>query len=368
MENLGKNIYYSLCKVCKIALLPLLFSVATIVVNAQTPGDWTPSGGGTSTTTPDAVGVGTTLPVGWQEIQYCDDDENGLVITKNSCPLSPNETYPLTFDGMLEPVFNDGEGNPSGIPYPTPDFTLRQFGSLGNTSPMLWARVENNPSFNGLTSGTYSSRFIVTPTGKVGVNIEMPRATFDVKSIGGYNYPGLIIGRQKLGSPSKTRHTMFIPLLEENGYSPISKKSDQGIFFTDGNGPEGENQNGSFVIAPWVESTNTTAGGLRIDEEGNLEVHGTTRATKLKVEAKWWSDFVFADDYELMSLSKLEKFIDSNKHLPNVPCEEEVMEEGLDVAEMQAIQQQKIEELTLYIIELEKKMKLLEQKLDIISD
>ena len=58
-----------------------------------------------------------------------------------------------------------------------------------------------------------------------------------------------------------------------------------------------------------------------------------------------------------MSLTDVEKFINENKHLPNVPSEATLKETGLDVGEMQAIQIQKIEELTLYTITQEKKIK-----------
>jgi len=85
-------------------------------------------------------------------------------------------------------------------------------------------------------------------------------------------------------------------------------------------------------------------------------IYGTLRATKMNVDAKWWADFVFDADYELKSLAEVEAFIVENKHLPDVPSEEEVLANGLDLGEMQAIQQQKIEELTLYIIQQQKQM------------
>ena len=151
---------------------------------------------------------------------------------------------------------------------------------------------------------------------------------------------------------------MFIPLLHTDGYNSISQQYDQGMFFTDGKGSGGSNANGSYVIAPWADPNSALSpGGLRIDAQGNLQVHGTTRTTQLNVNLKWWSDFVFEQDYKLMSLNELEKFINENKHLPNVPSENELKEAGLDVAEMQAIQIQKIEELTLYTIAQEKEIK-----------
>lgn len=75
-----------------------------------------------------------------------------------------------------------------------------------------------------------------------------------------------------------------------------------------------------------------------------------------------WSDYVFEKDYKLPSLTEVEKFVIKNKHLPNVPSAQEVVENGIDVAKMDAKLLEKIEELTLYIIQLEKEVNLLKIK------
>lgn len=67
-----------------------------------------------------------------------------------------------------------------------------------------------------------------------------------------------------------------------------------------------------------------------------------------------WADYVFDEDYELMPLEEVNTFIQTNKHLPGVPSAEEMVETGLNVAEMDAKLLEKIEELTLYMIELKK--------------
>ncbi|TAG00241.1 MAG: hypothetical protein EAZ44_09605 [Cytophagia bacterium] len=67
-----------------------------------------------------------------------------------------------------------------------------------------------------------------------------------------------------------------------------------------------------------------------------------------------WADFVFEKNYKLKSLKEVEQFIIKNKHLPDVPSAQTIQKEGIDIAEMQKIQMQKIEELTLYLIELKK--------------
>ncbi len=77
-----------------------------------------------------------------------------------------------------------------------------------------------------------------------------------------------------------------------------------------------------------------------------------------------WADYVFANDYQLMPLADVENFIKEKSHLPNVPSAKEMQANGLDVVEMAAKQMEKIEELTLYIIALDKKNKELETKIN----
>lgn len=67
-----------------------------------------------------------------------------------------------------------------------------------------------------------------------------------------------------------------------------------------------------------------------------------------------WSDYVFAEGYKLKSITDLEAFVKANKHLPNVPSAQEVVNDGIDIAKMDAKLLEKIEELALYIIELKK--------------
>ena len=83
-----------------------------------------------------------------------------------------------------------------------------------------------------------------------------------------------------------------------------------------------------------------------------LAVEGTIGAREVKITTDAWADFVFEDDYNLMSLKELESFIQENKHLPEIPTTAEVKENGIPVGEMNSKLLQKIEELTLYIIKL----------------
>lgn len=77
-----------------------------------------------------------------------------------------------------------------------------------------------------------------------------------------------------------------------------------------------------------------------------------------------WSDFVFNEGYILKKLTDVESFVKKNKHLPNMPSAAEVAEKGYSQHDMNKLLLQKIEELTLYTIEQEKKIERLEKEID----
>lgn len=87
-----------------------------------------------------------------------------------------------------------------------------------------------------------------------------------------------------------------------------------------------------------------------------LTVNGNIKAKKLIVSQAGWPDYVFAPQYELKPLSAVESFIKKYKHLPDVPTEEQISENGLNVGDTQVLLLRKIEELTLYVIELKKEL------------
>ncbi len=93
-----------------------------------------------------------------------------------------------------------------------------------------------------------------------------------------------------------------------------------------------------------------------------LAVQGTIVAQEVVVVADGWADFVFEEDYELMPLNELEASIAQNGHLPGVPSEEEVAANGVSLNDLQVTLLQKVEELTLYVLELNDKNQQLQQQ------
>lgn len=95
-----------------------------------------------------------------------------------------------------------------------------------------------------------------------------------------------------------------------------------------------------------------------------LTVNGGILAEEVKIISSVGADFVFSKNYKLPELSQIDKYIKENKHLPDIPSAEEMKTNGLDMGEFQIKLLQKIEELTLYVIELEKKNKEIENRLN----
>ncbi len=99
------------------------------------------------------------------------------------------------------------------------------------------------------------------------------------------------------------------------------------------------------------------------DLTGNaLAINGKITAKEVEVTLDGWPDYVFSDDYELSPLSEVEIFVKENKHLPGIPSEKEIIENGLSVGQMNQKMMEKIEELTLYVIELQKEVERLKNK------
>lgn len=95
-----------------------------------------------------------------------------------------------------------------------------------------------------------------------------------------------------------------------------------------------------------------------------VEANGLTRARKIKVDADVWADYVFEADYKLMPLADVESFLKEHKHLPSIPSEKVMKEEGIDLAEMNVKMMEKIEELTLYLIQQNKELEKVKAELE----
>ncbi len=96
---------------------------------------------------------------------------------------------------------------------------------------------------------------------------------------------------------------------------------------------------------------------MSLDPHGLLQLKGNMHAKRIKVTQEIWPDYVFEPEYRLPPLTEVASYIQENKHLPGVPSAKEVATNGLDLGQTQSTLLQKIEELTLYLIEQHKSSK-----------
>ncbi|MCW3789219.1 hypothetical protein [Plebeiibacterium sediminum] len=94
--------------------------------------------------------------------------------------------------------------------------------------------------------------------------------------------------------------------------------------------------------------------------KGGLTTNGIIKAPEIKVEAQT-ADFVFADNYQLKSLTDVEAYIKEHKHLPEIPSAKDMGASGVNLSEMNKLLLQKIEELTLYAIDKDKEVSTLKE-------
>jgi hypothetical protein len=242
-------------------------------------------------------------------------------------------------------------------------------------------RTPNTTSGTGLVfrldAGFGSTeRMRITSAGNVGINIAAPTEKLQVNG-----------GALKLSSSNSYGGPMMLfaasPTAGYVGdwgieYVPTGNKGLN--FWKPFGSPNGGNNylfladNGNIGVRTDVPSANFTVNGnvligdpaTALPAGYKLYVQTGILTEKVKVAVAGsinWADYVFAKDYKLRDLGELEAYINANKHLPNIPSADEMVENGLDVATMDAKLLEKIEELSLYIIEQNKRIEKLEQKI-----
>ncbi|MDI9311413.1 MAG: hypothetical protein QM535_14470 [Limnohabitans sp.] len=121
------------------------------------------------------------------------------------------------------------------------------------------------------------------------------------------------------------------------------------------------------IALRWDNGGKVIIGGPSLTTPGDYSLYVEkgilTSLIKVAVpNSSYWSDYVFAKDYQLKPLEEVESFVNKNHHLPNIPSANEVVKNGINLGEMDAKLLEKIEELTLYMIQLNKKVTLLENE------
>jgi len=171
---------------------------------------------------------------------------------------------------------------------------------------------------------------------------------------------GNVTSYQATGLTASTSYDFTVTALdtaanESTTSNVVSVTTDSGS----GGGSTGSVWSESGSVASY--SGSVAIGTSTVPSGYKLAVDGHIRTREIRVDQDTWPDYVFSGDYELMSLEKLKKYIDEHGHLPNIPSAREVETNGMELGRMDRLLLEKIEELTLQIINLEEEMKILKK-------
>lgn len=270
----------------------------------------------------------------------------------------------------MDPPYLYYNGGNVGIGTSTPEEKLGVNGAMQLLDPndnnrKMWlgyfSDFTNQYSFiNSWDQSAFTFRNLLLYASKVGVNTTVPIQDFDINGrlnirkgvIQNYDpaNPILVNGTEDLGLYS-TRQGFNIRIVTKQ--APIQ-------FYTNGLfAPVG----GEIPAMQITQNGNVGIGTLTTDATYLLSVKGKIRAEEIRVQTGW-ADFVFKPEYKLLSLSELESYIKENGHLPEIPSEQEVTNNGVELGNISSKLLQKIEELTLYVIEQQKEIEKLKNSIN----
>lgn len=193
-----------------------------------------------------------------------------------------------------------------------------------------------------------------TATGKVGIgNVTNPQAKLHMLSDSNED-AGLI-----LEPSNKTSKKAFLQFYDTNHKIEVSKG---GMNITSYNDLLDINARSIKMMGRVGINTDNNFTG---DYEYTLAVKGGILTSEVYVkEVDEWHDYVFAKEYTLMPLNELENYVKDQKHLPDVPSESEVVDNGYNLVDMDGILLKKIEELTLYTIDLQRQLQVQQETIN----
>ncbi len=216
------------------------------------------------------------------------------------------------------------------------------FYSAANTGIYSWTNSATSAA--GYFQGTNS---IVT-SGKVGIGTSAPAQKLDIKN-GRMRFTGSVTGGDAHGieftNNAGTEIRSFIGVLNDNT---------MGFY--------------GFAGSGWSFLWDAVDGSVRIGTAQKatgymLNVGGKIIAEEVRVQLRAsWPDYVFKNDYQLMPLNEVEKFIKQNNHLPGFTKAATIEKEGADLGETQRKLVEKVEELTLHLISINKRLEEVEKE------
>lgn len=278
-------------------------------------------------------------------------------------------------------------GDNAGLQISAP-FAFLASGSIA--PPKHYFRIRR---MNSSGSG-FATRFTVRVGGNVGIGLDNPevkthisgnaQSDSDLLLFSTKSYNGSELGFSRHGVDNHRGYWAYnARLVNENWEVDVSSNNGAATRILQGGGVffqyyktqfvQGPQHNwqpmpkGNWINAIHIDHNNGKVGMGTSNFVGNfrLYVKDGILTERVKVELQGnWPDFVFAEEHPLSELDSVEQYINENHHLPGIPSAETVAEEGIDLGNMDAALLQKIEELTLYVIQLKKDNEALKSEME----
>ena len=323
-----------------------LIIIFMLSVNAQM---FTPSGSIQGTTSGNNnVGIGTNIPSSSLHIKTPKAD----LVVENSGIEGASITI------------NSGRYNRPAITF------YNQLGTTYWSTGILYDETGNQKYSIGTTSDILSSKLLVQSNGNIGIGTINPQNKLQIGEFnnggdsklsipGIYNFEEIKLGQYGNGASGleMITHTGLVNSFGVRLFASTDTGTNGLLIQT---ADPSNSSNNLIYTTKLAVNLNGNVGVGTTNPTSKLTVAGNINAREVKVTVDAGADFVFEKDYDLPSLESVDNFIKENKHLPEIASAQEMQEDGINLSEMNIKLLQKIEEMTLYMIEQNKRIEKLE--------
>jgi hypothetical protein len=231
----------------------------------------------------------------------------------------------------------------------------------GAVTKKTFVMLDDNDIKIGTNSGNTTGKFIIRTNGTDQVSVDNSGNTV-INGNANINGSTAISGNTDISgrlSVTKSGESLKIDgtgtqinFYESGAFKSFITHSGSGLYFGVNNGNIRLDVSNGHVAIGNVILTGANAAAYKLAVSGKI----ICEEVKVKLASSGWPDYVFGNNYKLRPLNEVEKFIQQNKHLPNIQSAAEIEKDGIMVGDMQKRMMEKIEELTLYVIELQKQV------------